>query len=202
MKRTLLTLLLALSGCEGASNDSDGGLDAGSTGGGSSATGGGAGGGTGGGSGTMLTAEQQEWVTAHNTVRMNAMPAPSPALAPVSWNDAAAMLASDWARRCDFNHRNPNTLGENLFAATSARTPTSVVNSWASESAHYTLSSNSCAPARDCGHYTQIVWRSSVGIGCASQACTTGSPFSGFPNWVLTVCNYAPAGNIVGQRPY
>lgn len=166
-------------------------------------SGGGAGGGTGGGGGggSTLTAEQQEWVTAHNAVRAAAMPGPSPALANVGWNTVAATQAADWASRCDFNHRNPNTLGENLFAATSSRTPTAVVTSWANEKNDYTYSTNTCALGKQCGHYTQIVWRSSVGIGCATQQCTTGSPF-GSGTWFLTVCNYAPAGNFTGQRPY
>ena len=52
-----------------------------------------------------------------------------------------------------------------------------------------------------CLHYTQIVWRSSVGLGCAQQRCTTNSPF-GNGEWFFVVCNYDPAGNFVGQRPY
>jgi uncharacterized protein YkwD len=169
-----------------------------STGGGA---GGGTGGGTGGGAGSTLTAEQQEWVTAHNAARASALPAPSPALATVTWSATAAAQAVDWASRCDFNHRDPNTLGENLFAATNSRTPTAVVTSWANEKNDYTYATNTCALGKQCGHYTQVVWRSSVGIGCATQQCTTGSPFGG-GTWFLTVCNYAPAGNFNGQRPY
>lgn len=159
------------------------------------------GGGTGGGGGSMLTAEQQEWVTAHNGVRGSAMPVPSPALPNVDWNEMAATQAADWAARCDFTHRQPNTLGENIFASTSSRTPTAVVTSWANEKSDYTYASNTCAVGKQCGHYTQIVWRSSVGIGCKTQQCTTGSPF-GSGTWFFTVCNYSPAGNFTGQRPY
>ncbi|MFT3708795.1 MAG: CAP domain-containing protein [Archangium sp.] len=151
--------------------------------------------------GPTLTAEQQEWVTAHNAVRVAAMPVPSPALSDVHWDTNAASLAADWASRCDFNHRDPNTLGENLFAATAGRSPTQIVDSWAAEKSNYTYATNTCSTGRACGHYTQIVWRSSVGIGCASQMCTTGSPF-GSGSWAFTVCNYAPAGNFIGQKPY
>jgi hypothetical protein len=151
--------------------------------------------------GPMLTAEQREWVTAHNAVRAAAMPAPSPALAEVHWSDSAAALAADWAARCEFNHRDPNTLGENLFASTAARSPTQIVNDWAAEKANYTYATNSCALGKQCGHYTQIVWRKSTGIGCAQQRCTTNSPW-GSGSWVLVVCNYDPAGNYVGQSPY
>jgi hypothetical protein len=148
-----------------------------------------------------LTAEQQEWLTAHDTVRSGAMPAPSPALAATHWSTAAEPQATAWAAGCDFTHRQPNSFGENLFATTALRSPTSIVSSWASESADYTYLTNSCASGKQCGHYTQIVWRGSTGVACATQRCTTGSPF-GAGTWFLTVCNYEPPGNVVGQSPY
>ena len=148
-----------------------------------------------------LTAQQQEWLTAHDGVRAAAMPAPNPALPVTSWSTAAATQAEDWVARCDFNHRSPNTLGENLFASTDPRAPTAVVNEWAAEKANYTWATNACASGKACGHYTQIVWRSSTGIGCAQKLCTSGSPF-GSGTWYFTVCDYAPAGNISGQAPY
>lgn len=224
MKRLLLTL--ALAGCGGGTASeldagppedagalSAGGGGAGGTGGGAGATGGGAGatgggaGATGGGTGSTgggaggLTTWEQDVLATHNQVRANAMPTPSPALPVMSWSATAATQARDWASRCNFQHRNPNTLGENLFASTNERTGAAVVNDWASEVADYTYASNSCRLGKACGHYTQIVWRSSVGLGCAQQRCTTGSPFGG-GTWFLVVCNYDPAGNFTGQKPY
>ncbi|MGV3620912.1 MAG: CAP domain-containing protein [Archangium sp.] len=150
---------------------------------------------------TGLTPYQQAAVDAHNVERANAMPAPSPALAPVTWSASAAALAEDWARRCEFEHRDDNELGENLHANTREPTITEVVEGWAGEESDFTYASNTCRAGKQCGHYTQIVWRSSVGIGCATQRCTTGSPF-GSGVWYLVVCNYDPAGNYVGQKPY
>lgn len=161
----------------------------------------GTGGGSGGGGGSALTAAQQEFLTAHDAVRASAMPTPSPPLPATHWSAAAQALAEDWAARCDFNHRNPNTLGENLSAGTAASAPTVVVNDWASERADYTYATNTCRAGQACGHYTQVVWRSSVGVGCAQQRCTTGSPF-GSGVWYFAVCNYEPAGNYIGQKPY
>ena len=43
------------------------------------------------------------------------------------------------------------------------------------------------------GHYTQIVWRSTVEVGCAVAR-------SGLHE--VWVCRYSPPGNVVGQRPY
>jgi len=47
-----------------------------------------------------------------------------------------------------------------------------------------------------------VVWRGSARLGCGVAKCSKNSPFSGFPDWQLWVCNYDPPGNYVGQRPY
>lgn len=154
--------------------------------------------------GPSLTAFEEAVLTAHDGVRANAMPVPSPALPAVHWSSRAQALAEDWAARCDFQHRDPNSLGENLSAGTQDPSATSVVNDWASERTDYTYATNTCRVGQACGHYTQIVWRSSVGVGCAKQRCTTGSPFGNFNGgvWFFFVCNYDPAGNFIGQKPY
>jgi pathogenesis-related protein 1 len=152
--------------------------------------------------GPSLTTFQQALLTAHDSVRANAMPVPSPALPPMEWSSSAQALAEDWAARCNFEHRDPNSLGENLSAGTREFGGAEVVNDWAAEKADYTYSTNTCRPGKACGHYTQIVWRSSVGLGCAQQRCTVNSPFSGSSTWFFVVCDYDPAGNYIGQRPY
>ena len=182
MRRGLLCLLLA--GCGPASSPVDAGMDAGVI-----------------DAGPTLTAFQQALLTAHDSVRANAIPVPSPALPAVHWSSSAQALAEDWAARCDFVHRDPNSLGENLSAGTQEFGPTEVVNDWAAERSDYTWATNTCRAGQACGHYTQIVWRSSVGVGCAQQRCTTGSPF-GAGVWFFVVCDYEPAGNFIGQKPY
>lgn len=185
MKRLLLTACLTFAACGEAPGGPDAGLsDAGVT------------------SDGGLTAYQQAAVDAHNLERANAMPVPSPALPAVTWSVSAAALAEDWAKRCEFEHRDPSDLGENLHGNTQEPSITEVIQGWASEKSDFTYATNTCRIGKQCGHYTQVVWRSSVGIGCATQRCTTGSPFSGSPIWYLVVCNYDPAGNFVGQKPY
>lgn len=176
--------------------------DAGS--GGTGGAGGAAGaGGTAGGGGTP---EMSAWVTAHNQARAQAMPVPSPALAQVAWSTTAENQAKSWAMGCRFVHSMVNGFGENLYAATAsggAPTPQEIVSSWVSEVSDYNYQTNTCAAGKQCGHYTQVVWRASVQIGCAIQRCTANSPFGmTFPTWYLGVCNYQPQGNIVGQKPY
>jgi hypothetical protein len=114
-------------------------------------------------------------------------------------------VAAAWAERCLFEH-NPDRghLGENLAAATlDTWTTQQMVAGWASEASDYDYAGNTCAPEKMCGHYTQLVWRSTTGVGCVTRTCTKNSPFGPqFPTWQLWVCNYTPPGNVVGQRPY
>lgn len=154
--------------------------------------------------GATLGAFELELLAAHDAERAQAVPTPSPALPAMGWHAQAAATAARWAAGCRFQH-NPALagLGENIFAAsgTGRFTPTQVVQSWASEKANYDYAANTCAVGRTCGHYTQVVWRTSVGLGCARQACTQNSPFGGGA-WEFWVCDYAPAGNLSGARPY
>ena len=41
------------------------------------------------------------------------------------------------------------------------------------------------------GHFTQVVWKGSTGLGCAVTRCNAEGP--------IYVCHYTPAGNYVGQ---
>lgn len=50
------------------------------------------------------------------------------------------------------------------------------------------------------GHFSQMVWKSTEEIGCASQYCDAGTIFSGFGSW-FTVCNYGPEGMFLSLNP-
>jgi pathogenesis-related protein 1 len=68
-----------------------------------------------------------------------------------------------------------------------------VVNLWVGEGRSYNRAANRCAPGAVCGHYTQVVWRSTRRLGCAVAHCADSE---------IWVCNYDPPGNYVGHRPY
>jgi hypothetical protein len=140
-------------------------------------------------------------------------PAPSATaggpLLPFTWDVGAASVAQNWAAQCNGLTHNPNRDGgENIYIAGSTTTPvtitgTDAVSSWSAESSNYTYSSNSCAADQECGHYTQLAWRTTNAVGCAVQQCTTNSPFgASFPDYALVVCDYTPAGNWSGVQPY
>lgn len=150
-------------------------------------------------------------VRLQNCARKTALPAPNPSLGVLRWNATLASGAQTWANNCNWSHSNAPGVGENLYAgATSSGFPAnverdSVTNTsgfgWADEFPNYNYAANTCAGGQ-CGHYTQVVWRTTTQVGCAWKQCTTGSPFQPpFTNWTLVVCQYSPAGNN-GQRPY
>jgi pathogenesis-related protein 1 len=140
---------------------------------------------------------------AHNAARAAVQPAATPALPTVSWSATIAASAQAFTTNCVFADTT-DAYGSNAFAGTGKSTPEEVVASWVGEDAYYDYASNSCEAGQQCGHYTQVVWRDSVQIGCGMTNCTENSPFtsSGKGAWQLWVCNYNPAGNYVGQQPY
>ena len=163
---------------------------------------------------------------AHNAVR--AMVMTSPMLADMVWDPEVAAYAQQWtdslaASHCDAPmHRAGSDLqqkgyGENLavFGGTGATTsPKQAVSGWAGEVACWTYGTISglgvagtekCDTAcytnmhsDGCGHYTQVVWRSSTKVGCGVTTCKSSK---GYQNDIW-ICNYSPAGNFVGRAPY
>ena len=65
---------------------------------------------------------------------------------------------------------------------------------WGVEGADYDPALGTCVPDRQCGHYTQIVWAATEDVGCGTSVCPSLGQ--------VWVCNYQPAGNVEGQRPY
>lgn len=146
-----------------------------------------------------------EMVETHNQYRTEVnVPA-------VTWSAKLANIAQAYAdnlrdtRACNLVHSNTQGLGENLFWASAKiyssgkRIPQTisaqdVVESWGSEKHDYNYTNNSCASGKVCGHYTQIIWKTTKEIGCANAMCGDGSQ--------VWVCHYSPAGNYIGQKPY
>jgi len=188
------------SGGKGSGGSSAGGAGSGGKGSGGSSTGGASG--SGGSSACPEVASQLCGMTAqHNQARANVNPVPTTPLPSMSWDATVAAAAQAWADQCNFSHYTAG-YGQNLYASAGggAPSPAAVVTSWVSEVSNYNYSANSCSGT--CGHYTQVVWRSSILLGCAIKACSTNTPFGAqFPNWYIVVCNYSPAGNN-GSRPY
>jgi hypothetical protein len=136
-----------------------------------------------------------------NNVRASVMPPPAKPMPPLTWSTTVAAAAQAWANNCQFQHGGTGNYGQNIYATSSTATPLEVVSSWASEQANYDYAANTCSAI--CGHYTQMVWASSLNLGCGVQNCTQNSPFGGGNSpWQFWVCDYNPPGNFSGQQPY
>ncbi|SPE34461.1 Cysteine-rich secreted protein (fragment) [Candidatus Sulfopaludibacter sp. SbA3] len=132
----------------------------------------------------------REMLSAHNSVRGRVD------VAPLAWSAGMAARSQEWAdtllARNELVHRPNSTYGENLFEIRGATASAAhVVNSWAAEARNYDYRSNRCRGV--CGHYTQIVWGSTREVGCAVARG---------PGREVWVCDYNPAGNWMGRRPY
>lgn len=124
----------------------------------------------------------------------------------IAYSDTLAVSAQAWAdnlrdtHQCHLQHSTGN-YGENLFwAGAWSNGPmqdissTRVVDSWSSEKSNYNYADNRCAEGKVCGHYTQVVWKNTTSVGCAVAVCQDNSQ--------VWACQYKPAGNYVGQKPY
>lgn len=133
----------------------------------------------------------QDYLRAHNSARA------AVGVEPLKWDDKVATYAQNYANKhkadCKLVHSG-GSYGENLAWSSGELSGNAAVKMWVDEKAYYNYNSNSCARGKQCGHYTQVVWRKSVRVGCAKVRCNNGGTF--------ITCNYDPPGNVVGQRPY
>ncbi len=131
----------------------------------------------------------------------------------LSYSPALAASSQVWANQlkqsnhCKMKHSEPDgRYGENLYWASALKwsdgrnelqkiSPQHVVDSWGSEKADYSYKSNRCTPGKMCGHYTQVVWRTTQKVGCAMAVCKDTQQ-------QIWVCQYQPAGNWMGDKPY
>lgn len=63
----------------------------------------------------------------------------------------------------------------------------------------YGASDPSMADFDKWGHFSQIVWKATTHVGCATVTCNNlGNADSSSP-LPFTVCNYSPVGNVGGE---
>ncbi|PON86809.1 Cysteine-rich secretory protein, allergen V5/Tpx-1-related [Trema orientale] len=133
---------------------------------------------------------QQDYLNTHNTPRNQVK------VGNIIWNNTVAAYALNYANQrkadCSLVHSN-GPYGENLAKGTGTFSGTDAVNLWVQEKSHYVYYSNSCVGG-ECLHYTQVVWRDSLQVGCARVLCTN--------SWWYVVCSYYPPGNYEGEYPY
>nr|CEL65391.1 TPA: mucin family glycoprotein [Neospora caninum Liverpool] len=95
-------------------------------------------------------------------------------------------------RGCPFQHSGVRLYGENLYRSSAHTDCKDAVELWYSEKKNYTsYTALNSFNYQNVGHFTQVMWANSTGLGCAySSTCRT------------IVCNYYPPGNYIGQYPF
>ena len=147
-----------------------------------------------------IVVDPAEIVVAHNRWRA------AVGVGEIAYSKKLAASSQAWvnylkdAAGCQLQHSS-GTIGENLYGHSAwssgelYQTKSSeVVDAWGNEKWDYNYADNSCAAGKVCGHYTQLVWKSSTSVGCAMTVCENG-----FQIWA---CQYEPAGNWFGDKPY
>jgi hypothetical protein len=105
--------------------------------------------------------------------------------APLLWSRTLSEYAQGVSDTCVFQHSN-GPYGENLAIGT-ALSCRAAVDLWVAEESSWRAGGDFSAAT---GHFTQVVWRGSVQVGCAARACARGN---------FVTCSYYTPGNVVGQ---
>eukprot|EP00281_Chroomonas_sp_CCMP1168_P022975 CAMPEP_0206229044 /NCGR_PEP_ID=MMETSP0047_2-20121206/9485_1 /ASSEMBLY_ACC=CAM_ASM_000192 /TAXON_ID=195065 /ORGANISM="Chroomonas mesostigmatica_cf, Strain CCMP1168" /LENGTH=314 /DNA_ID=CAMNT_0053652313 /DNA_START=37 /DNA_END=978 /DNA_ORIENTATION=+ len=158
---------------------------------------------------TQLVLDQKmkdDLLAQHNAVRcMHGAP-------PMTWDDGVATFAQLWADKlkadspdkCQMKHSTSNSAfrqnaGENLawgslsnYFESGGRTMKKVVTMWYDEVEYYDFNQpgTTINLNKAIGHFTQVVWDTSLKLGCGVASCTNGQ---------VVVCQYSPPGNYIGQ---
>lgn len=141
----------------------------------------------------MKPADARAILAHHDKVRADV------GVGPLRWDDALAAYAQQWADQlavqgCRMEHRRPTAYGENLFQGTAGHyAAIDAARAWESEKKLYDGGVITRENYARIGHYTQMVWRDTRKVGCGETVCR---------GTLLVVCNYDPAGNYLGRRPY
>ncbi|WWC65972.1 uncharacterized protein I303_108594 [Kwoniella dejecticola CBS 10117] len=112
---------------------------------------------------------------------------------PVTWSNTLADYAKSHATACNMEHTG-GPYGENLAAgAGGGYSITDGFNAWAAEAPEYDPSNPQYS------HFTQVVWKGTTEIGCAAVSCADGTIFTIGSDSLYIMCEYNPAGNVIGQ---
>jgi len=136
-----------------------------------------------GGSGSVPSSDQQAYLDDHNNFRQ------LHGANPLTWSAELASAAQAWADKCVFEHSGTSGVGENIATGSGDMSISSAITMWTDESSSYTPDN----PGNSL-HFTQVVWKATTQLGCASATCAATDGSS-----TLYVCQYDPQGNVDGE---
>jgi hypothetical protein len=157
----------------------------------------------------QLTAgEVQQILALHDTERCMVDP-PAAMMPALAWDDLLAIVGQSYAATCNLGVHNANrqadyaalggsgSVGENIAWGSLGYTPLELAQLWADEKSLWTYDVLTSTNFNGVGHYTQMIWANTTAVGCGLAKCATAQGDVSF-----LVCDYAPAGNVLGQPPY
>jgi len=159
----------------------------------------------------LTAAEKAESVYIHNVLRGSES---GSNILELVWDPELASQAQVLANTCTWGHGvltdcSNNGMGQNLFINSGSAgfiplNMTGAIKSWYDERKDFSFQANACQDGKICGHYTQVVWARSLKVGCGVARCPTVNIGGGssWNNAVIVVCNYSPAGNVIGAPMY
>ncbi len=120
----------------------------------------------------------------------------------LTWDDHMASLAAQIAASCVYAHDTSTGgggYGQNIGAgAPPADIPAMITNQMYNDEIGFYPGYGGepdMSNFEAWGHYSQIVWKSTSGVGCATQYCPGGlANTGGNVSPYFTVCNYSPPG--------
>ncbi|KAJ8503168.1 hypothetical protein ONZ45_g11091 [Pleurotus djamor] len=135
---------------------------------------------------------QSIWLASHNAIRAEH------GAAPLEWSPFLAAQAQRWANQCEFRSTNgvlsSIRYGENIVAGTGNFPIYAAVGQFIQDASSYNPEEPSYS------HFTQVVWKSTTELGCASAQCD-GIFDPQLGKATLHVCLYNPVGNVIGGAP-
>jgi pathogenesis-related protein 1 len=134
----------------------------------------------------------REMLSAHNEVRRKV------GVSPLKWSNKLAARAEEWANTLATTgaSKMQGIPGQNIgyTMPPGHAKGADVVAAWSAEVSNYDHEKNACVdPKLRCNHYTQVVWRDSSNLGCATARDAQRD---------IWVCDYDPPGNNVAEKPY
>lgn len=105
--------------------------------------------------------------------------------APLLWSRTLANYAQTVSDTCVFAHSH-GPYGENL-AIGPGLSCTGAVQLWVNEEQQWSPGDGFSEAT---GHFTQVVWKGSTQVGCATTSCSNGD---------FITCSYNPPGNVIGS---
>jgi len=129
---------------------------------------------------------------------------------PLTWNQDLANIASTIAQSCVFGHNvaaGGGGYGQNIAAGTPAHQVGAAISNefYTGEEPLFGKLGlyGEANPTDDFGrwgHFTQLVWKDTQSVGCATQHCPGGvGKTGGGVEPYFTVCNYEKPGNVEGE---